>query len=209
MSNKLVILDVGGKIFKTKENNIKKSEYLNSLILSGRWNFHQNDSNICIDDVIGPIFIDEDPEEFKIVIKALRDETRVSKEYSHIYGKYGIKELKYTPEPLVTLEEFSLDQKTIEAIVFINKSYHASDDNDHDFHLKFSDLAEDACIALNSLPGYKIYIHHRLPLNMTEAYRLETEFGNGFIKCVANYLKVEKSREKSKPKKYIMMEDDS
>lgn len=78
MSN-IVLLDVGGKIFKTTRSTLSHATYFTSLF--ERWQYKPDE----------PYFIDRDEEGFKHVLRYLRDNNYdIPKEYHYELEFYGI-----------------------------------------------------------------------------------------------------------------------
>lgn len=76
----IVLLDVGGTIFKTTRSTLSNAAYFTSLF--ERWIYNPDE----------PYFIDRDDEGFKHILRYLRDNNYdIPKEYHYELDYYGIK----------------------------------------------------------------------------------------------------------------------
>lgn len=83
MTDKKVVLDVGGVKFVTRESTLIKAPYFEVLI----HNFECTNVN----DILYPEFIDRDPEAFKYILNHLRDSRyEVPDKYLPDMDYYGI-----------------------------------------------------------------------------------------------------------------------
>lgn len=98
----IIILDVGGSLFKTTKETLCKSAYFETL-LSENWEGSNSE----------PIFIDQSPKLFKHVLCFLRDpKYRYPTKYQYLLDFYLI---KYTPENL-----YDESESIIEILKIVN-----------------------------------------------------------------------------------------